>query len=272
MRKTLLIAAATLAAGVIAAQADSPVYSQNIVGYANLTVPVGGYALLSSPFDASDSTGATNNSALYVFPNVTADPSNGGGPLDGSELMMYNGAGYDTYYFDSNTNDTTTGFTDSNGNQKAAPILAAGKGFYFNNQSATTNITVVGTVRGATSTGVFYTNTIGTTSMFYLVGSPIPVAGDLQTNMGLLNYTSDPANGGGPLDGTEIQIPIYTAGQANISGYQNYYFDSNTNDTTTGFTDSNGNPLPAPKIKVGQGFFISNQTGGNYPWVQNITF
>ena len=33
--KTLLLAAATLAIGVVCSQADAPIYSQNVVGYVN---------------------------------------------------------------------------------------------------------------------------------------------------------------------------------------------------------------------------------------------
>ena len=268
MKKTRLIAAAALAAGIISTQASS-VYSQNIVGYVNLNVPIGGYSLWVNQLNALNADGSVNNSATNVFPNPTSDPSNGGGPLDGSEILVYNGVNYNTVYFDSNTNDTTTGFTDFAGAPKPAPVLAPGLGFYFNNQGASTNITITGNVAGVTNGGIYYTNVVGTAQLFYLVGSSIPVAGDLQTNLGLLNYTSDPSNGGGPLDGSEIQIPIYAPGQANIIGYNSLYFDSNTNDTTTGFTDFAGAPVAAPKVNVGQGFFFSNQTGGNYNWVQN---
>jgi len=55
--KTLLIAAAALAAGALASQAQSNVYSANVVGYVNQTiVPAGQYTLLANPLDSG-----TNN-------------------------------------------------------------------------------------------------------------------------------------------------------------------------------------------------------------------
>jgi hypothetical protein len=129
---------------------------------------------------------------------------------------------------------------------------------------------VVGSVRGASSTGVNYTNIIGKALNFYLVGSPVPLGGSVVTNL-QFNNPWDPVNGG-PLDGSEIQIPNYTAGHGNIASYSSYYFDSNPADSATGFTDSGGAQIAAPVITVGQAFFFSNQTPGNYPWIQQITF
>ena len=56
MRKTLLIAAAALASSVISSQAG--VYSQNIVGYANIVTPNGGTYLVTVPFRSVLSNGA----------------------------------------------------------------------------------------------------------------------------------------------------------------------------------------------------------------------
>src|SRR6516162_592977 len=66
MKKTLLIAAAALAAGVISTQAQ--VYSQNIVGYCNVTLQGGGhYTLCASPFDDGKGNSGTN----WLDPNGT---------------------------------------------------------------------------------------------------------------------------------------------------------------------------------------------------------
>lgn len=55
--KTLLIAAAALAAGVFASQAQSNVYSANVVGYVTATfAPAGQYTLVANPLDSG-----TNN-------------------------------------------------------------------------------------------------------------------------------------------------------------------------------------------------------------------
>ena len=54
MRKTLLIAAAALAAGVISSEAG--VYSQNIVGYVNIPVPNNSYQLVANQLDTGSNT------------------------------------------------------------------------------------------------------------------------------------------------------------------------------------------------------------------------
>ena len=57
MRKTLLMAAAALAAGVISSQAG--VYSANIVGYANVANNIAGKNyFMSVPFNVGVSNGA----------------------------------------------------------------------------------------------------------------------------------------------------------------------------------------------------------------------
>jgi len=81
--KTLLIAAAALAVGVISSQAQ--VYSQNIVGYVNVSVPTGAYQIISNPLDAP------TNTLNYLIPN----------PPPGSLFYKYTtGSGYTIYTFD----------------------------------------------------------------------------------------------------------------------------------------------------------------------------
>src|SRR5580704_5535841 len=65
MRKTLLIAAAALAASIISTEAQ--VYSQNIVGYVNQPAVGGAYEMVVIPLSASP----TNN-AEQVFSELQA--------------------------------------------------------------------------------------------------------------------------------------------------------------------------------------------------------
>src|ERR1035437_3394571 len=63
--KTLLIAVAALAAGILASSAQT--YSQNIVGYANVVLAGNGaFTLLANPFDDGNGNQSTNllNAAL----------------------------------------------------------------------------------------------------------------------------------------------------------------------------------------------------------------
>src|ERR1035437_5593742 len=81
MKKTLLMAAAALAAGIITSQAQ--VYSQNIVGYVNLLLSNGVFSLVS-PALSNDTTG-TNNTISSVFTT----------PAIGDTVYVFNGTGYD---------------------------------------------------------------------------------------------------------------------------------------------------------------------------------
>ena len=62
MKKTLLMAAAALAAGVISTQAQ--VYSQNVVGYYNLNL-VAGYNMVANQFTVGNSNGLNE-----IFPSI----------------------------------------------------------------------------------------------------------------------------------------------------------------------------------------------------------
>ena len=86
MKKTLLIAAAALAAGVISSQAQ--VYSQNVVGYINITTPAGGYS-----FVANQLTNGNNNVNNVLNSGLVSDPN----ALTNSTLYVWNDGGYDIF-------------------------------------------------------------------------------------------------------------------------------------------------------------------------------
>ena len=79
--KTLLLACAALALGLATSQAQ--VYSQNVVGYANVVLPGNGYALVANPFDDGNGNHLTN--IIAALPGrsaiVTFTPGLGGGPV-----------------------------------------------------------------------------------------------------------------------------------------------------------------------------------------------
>jgi hypothetical protein len=93
--KTLLVAAAALTAGIVTSQAQ--VYSQNVVGYVNLSLPAG-LTMVANPLNNTTNdlntiiptagfgdtiyiwTGTTFNSSIYVgswSPDVTMNPGQG---------------------------------------------------------------------------------------------------------------------------------------------------------------------------------------------------
>jgi len=243
---------AALAAGVATSMAQN-VYSLNIVGYANVPIPVG-FTYHSNPFN----TGVTNG-ANEVIPNV-GDGINTT-VLDGTEIHEWTGTGFRVSVMDSLTADTTTGFTDRNGSPVPIPVLGSGKGYLINNPNASNNVTYVGTVRTGTNVLTFPGNPHP-----YASGSPLPLAGT-PFDLGWTNGPPDGITGLGPVDGVEIQT-LVRAPNGQGAGYLVRVFDSLTVDTTTGFTDRNGNPQPAPQIAVGQGFFVNNPNASTATWTQ----
>jgi hypothetical protein len=257
MRTKTLLALAVLAAGVATSMAQSNVYSLNIVGYANVPVPVG-FTFHSNPFDNG------NNGANVVIPNP--NPGGGGlGPWDGAEIHEWVNVGFKVSVFDSLTDDTTTGFTDRNGSPVPIPVLSSGKGYLMNNPGTSNNITYIGNVRGPGTNTLTYPGS----SKPYAVGSTLPLAGT-PFQLGFTNGPPDGVTGLGPLDGVEIQT-LVRAPNGQGAGYLVRVFDSLTDDTTTGFTDRNGSPQPAPQIAIGQGFFLNNPNSGTVTWKQVLT-
>jgi hypothetical protein len=157
--KTLLIAAATLAVGAITSQAQ--VYSQNVVGYINLTL-TNGYNLVANQLDFDGTK--TNNNVVTVF----------GTNLPASTLVEA-------------WKPSTVGFTsaswinskgvlkwtgDTNGVNAA---LQTGQGVFISTPSPTT-ITLIGQVVQGTNVNVL-------TPGYNLVSSIPPIAGDVVTNL-----------------------------------------------------------------------------------------
>jgi hypothetical protein len=238
--KTLLMALAALAAGVLSSNAQ-PVYSANIVGYANVTTPNGGTYLIAVPFKVGVSNGANE-----IW------PLNGGLPSipDFSQLLVWTGAGYTTYQSDSASPSLWDDYTGSP--IPNAPVLPVGKGFFLIPSGSVTN-TFVGTVAvNVGSSNVMSLPNGGT----YLISSVVPYAGAV-TN-------GNPATGaGGPglssLNGLPdfSQLLVWTG-----AGYTTYQSDSGSPSLWDDYT---GSPIPAPPtISVGQGFFII--PSGNFAW------
>jgi hypothetical protein len=254
--KTLLIAAAALAAGVISSQAQTPVYSANIVGYVNQPL-VSGYVNVANPLDLG-----AGNSLTNVIQNV---PVGGSGPLDGALVYIWNGVGYSIYTLDSTV---ATGVADSSDSSAVtAPTVSPGQLiFLLNNTGATFTNTAVGTVHvdgpatGSQVVGVT-TNVLGTGYSF--IASKISVGGGVSSALGLTNTV---VSGTGVLDGALLYVPNIVNG--NFLGYNITTIDSST---STGFADSSdSSAVPEPQVPVGTGFVLLNNTGNPYTWVQGL--
>ena len=136
MRTKLLIGAVALAAFVSSSLAQ--VYSLNVVGYYNVTVPSGFYF-------AANQLKAGNNTIKEVLPPSAA--------LGGCTVMKYVPA---PGLFQENVTDGTDWFDNATGNPTSSTtILAPGTSFFFNNSGAAFTQTFVGEVtQGALSTAI----------------------------------------------------------------------------------------------------------------------
>ena len=160
--KTLLIAAAALAAGVMSSQAQ--VYSQNIVGYINVPLNAG-YTLVANQLDL-DGTGTNNG--LYTVLGTNLPPN--------TSVLAWNGSGYDS------TKLTAAGKWLAN-NQTFTNAMNPGAGFFVNSPTAT-NITLVGSV-------IMGTNSYPIVAGYQIVSASAPIAGGISSTNGYAPSKND---------------------------------------------------------------------------------
>jgi hypothetical protein len=162
--KTLLIAAAALAAGVMTSQAQ--VYSQNIVGYVNVPL-LTGYNFVANQLDL-DGTGTNNSVYTAVGTNLPANTA-----------VLYWNPG--TALF-STTKLLSSGKWSAN-NQLLTNAVNPGSGFFIQ-VSAPTNVTFVGNV-------ITGTNTYPVIAGYQVVAPSAPVSGTLDTTNGYTPTKND---------------------------------------------------------------------------------
>ena len=157
--KTLVLAAAALAAGLATSVAQSNVYSLNIVGYVNLSL-TNGFTMMANQLDL-DGTG-TNNTVNSVF--STNLPG-------GAVVYAFSGGAFASPAASYSKKSGWTGDTNS-----VNAALNPGGGVFLALPSPT-NLTLVGTVL----TGNL-TNNYG--AGYNIIASKIPQAGAVQTALG----------------------------------------------------------------------------------------
>ncbi|HVU09292.1 MAG TPA: hypothetical protein VHG89_12190 [Verrucomicrobiae bacterium] len=175
--KALLLTAGLSAAGIVSSQAQN-VYSQNVVGYANVIIKGNGeYTLIANPFDDGNGNQLTN--LVGSLPNK-------------SQVITWNGTTFDTP------------IQKGGGVWGSSISLPPGTGFFVKNGIAgnpdVTN-TFVGSV--VVSSGSSATNSIPTG--FSLAGSYVPYTGDATSDTNI--------NLGGVLPNKSQLISWNTAGQ-----------------------------------------------------------
>jgi len=248
--KTLLLsAAALLAAGFVSSQAQ-PVYSQNIVGYASVPTPGAGVNyLITVPFVVGVSNGANE-----VFGSTLPT---------GSSLLLWNGAGYTTYIYD------TTGPNPSfpsivwyrvdDFTPAVIPTLPVGTGFFLNPAAGGLTNTFAGTV--AINVGTSNIMNLSSAGVNYLVASVVPYAG-VVTNGN--NSTGGPNLNGLP-SGTTVLV-------WNGAGYNTFIYDTSVPNpafpTAVWYQVNDFTPTNPPSISVGQGFFVNPATP--YVWITGL--
>jgi len=153
--KTLVLAAAALAVGVLSASAQgSNVYSLNIVGYVNVEIKPG-YNLVANPLDDGKGNLSTN-----LIPSDISRLS---------QVLVYTagGGGYSTA-------------TKKASGWDATFVIPPGNGYFIKN---TTNINYTNTYVGNVLASVPGSVTNNFQPGYNLVGSPYPIGGG-STNMG----------------------------------------------------------------------------------------
>lgn len=217
--KTLLLSAAALAAGLVSASAQ--VYSVNVVGYVNVPLAEG-FNLVANPLDASGGNDVTNilNKGLPA----------------GTQVYSFNGSSYDISTYTKDKTGTST-------NWSPVITLDPGLGFWVSIPSGAG--AQVNTFVGEVMQGTLTNPNIPAGGGFSLVGSMVPVAGALNTD---LQY-----NGG-----AGDQVYQWNGATYDISTY--------TKDKTG--TSTNWSPS-VPQVAVGEGFWLSSSAGQT--WVRNFS-
>jgi hypothetical protein len=259
MRKTLLIAAAALAGSIISSQAQ--VYSQNVVGYANVPTPSAGKDyLITVPFAIGVSNGVNE-----VF---------GSSLPAGTSLLLWTGTAFTTVIYDNTNPDGLPASppppvwyeSDDATPLVPLPTLPTGEGFFVIPAAPLTN-----TFAGAVSVNVGTSNNLALPNpgKDYLVSSVVPYAGAVtngNNSTGGPNLNNLPAGTSLLIwTGTGYTTVVYdnTNPDGDVSNPPNWYYGDDATpyvDPTTG-----GN---VPNIAVGQGLFII--PAAPYTWTTGL--
>lgn len=265
--KTLLIAAAALAVGVISSQAQ--VYSANVVGYVNQTIPGNSYQIVGSQLlggsDANQTNGNINSTLVTGFVSSPNDPPSSS---SNSVIYVWNGAGYAQYYFFNQADATTwngasspAGWYDLLGNQASVNLNNGQAAFIYNHSASSMTITTVGNVKQGTNYATINTG-------YNLIALQEPIS----TNPIVSGYGLP-----GNMTSSNIDPPTPARNDTifawNGSGYAQFYFFNQADATTwngasspAGFYDLLGNLMPQANYpQVNQGFFLYH-TGSAITW------
>jgi hypothetical protein len=245
--------------------AQTNVYSLNAVGYINVTMPPG-YSIVTCPLICSP-----DNTLNTLFPNgngVNTPPS--GIPYAFCQVLQFSGGSFTAI-------DSGNGVYSYGGwaNGGADVTLNPGQAVFFQNPNSTNvTATFVGTVPQGSLTNALIPG-------YNLVGSMVPIAGDLSTNTYLnLNNVTNQYSAAGALSGSVSP------------GYGDYilFFNGATQSFASSIPTEGGQYSPGwsggagvtggpVTTNVAEGFYYYNSSVGAPPnftavtenWVENFT-
>jgi hypothetical protein len=261
MKKTLLIAAAALAASVISSQAQ--VYSQNVVGYYNVTVAPGKFVLVGNQLNL-DNTNSISSIFTGLFSDANAVTNTAiwlwnQGSQQYSSYQFYTGADADNQFL---LSGAVNGFYDTSGDYITTPLGVGAGAFLQNLALVPVTATVVGTVAQGT-------NLVTLGHAFTLVASPIPVSTNIASGLEGFVGVSDPNAV------TNDVAWVWNAGVQQYSSYQFYTGADADNQfllsgAVNGFYDTSGDYINLAPL-VGNGFFIQHVVAGSETWTNTFT-
>ena len=253
--KTTILSAVALAAGLLSASAQ--VYSANVVGYYNVTVPQGGFAFVANQLKGAGGNNQINNQLKSGFVSDPAGNNN-------SVLYFWTGSAFTAYqwYIQADSGLASDGWVDGGGNLTTVSLNQGAGAFLYNPPAGqrTTN-TIVGEVPQ------------GTISNYIAQGfSPFAIKVPVSTNVdsAFVNYPGhSPADGNGNTYDTLYQ---FFNGAFRTATWEE---GADTGGGPNGFYDGGGNPTatqPSWNMRVGEAFFIYHTNPNNVTnWVSSFT-
>ena len=250
MKKLMFAAVAAAAGGLMAIE------SANVVGYNTQAVQGDKLYCIGLQFAEVGSTSDMASIASLATSGITAGVYDTMA-TDAPCIMIYNGTGYDFYYyisdaFDANGNETTA-WADINGDETTEQ-KAIGTGCWLRIPEGTAT---AGSVTESGQVSEADTSTINIANGLTLASSPYPVALDMAkvTTSGLVAGVYDTMSTDAPC------IMVY-----NGTGYDFYYyisdaFDANGNEVTA-WADINGDALTGNIAKIGEAFWVRSGSAG----------
>lgn len=225
--------AAALAASLASSMAQN-VYSLNVVGYVNVTLKSHQFTAVANPLDASmGGTIATGNDMTNLF-NINTAP------------LLANGSKIQQFIPAANDYGAQINYSSATKKWGSNFSMAPGTAVLFNNNGAADTVV---TFTGQVPQGSYSVATLGS-HQFTLVGSPIPIGGDVT------NSTT-------------------AVGLVSANGDTLATFNSAANDwnATTKWSTATKkwSASASSTIAVGQGFLYNNNGAAANNWVSNFT-